>query len=302
MAAAATVKNSWGNPKASAFRKMHIRRVSVEGATTEVHAEIVALVAEVLRMAAEQGLLPEGAVQGYDPAMKDDPRSAFAYGTALRLPGVDGAEAWGFKRSDVHEDELIFRGGVENARELTALAEEIAAERASHPDIIPEAEESWAHTKPGKRVLRGGSRGDDVQFVQTLLMASDQGGVYDAGTAYMVGLLQEKNGIPVTGEVDLSTWLLLYPRVSAFGLGRGDTGFAVRVAQALLIAYGWDTELEVTGRYGVATDKAIRRLQEQLGFRLSGYMRAAEWVALFGPRDEWPSRETPLDTPLAVAD
>lgn len=292
----AAPKSPWGNPKSSAFRKMHIRQVTFEGATAEVHAEVLGLAAEVFRMAAEQDVLPKGAVASFDPELKGT-NSPFAYGVAMVLPGVDGAEAWGWVERD---GALFFGGDIEDARRLTALAEEIAAERSFPKDIIHEDEQAWAHTRPGQRVLRGGMRGDDVQFIQTLLQAPDQGGVYGGSTEYVVRLMQAKNGLPETGVVDLATWLLMYPRSSTFGLGRGDTGPAVRVAQALLVAYGWDEALEITGRYGVATDKAIRRLQEKLGIRLSGYMRGAEWVALLGPQNEWPTRDTILADPSAA--
>lgn len=284
-------KSPWGNPQASSFRKAHIRQLSFAGATAEVHKEIVDIVVEIFHMAQEQGVLQEGAIQSYEEVAEG---AAATFGTRIALGGVEGVGNWGFKEADGF---ITFMGDIETARTLSDVARELLAARGNHPDIIPETEESWAHTKPGRRDLTTGCRGDDVQFIQTLLGASDQSGVFDEATEAAVRWLQGRKGIPETGVVDNATWRLTYPRNTAFGVGRNDAGFTVRVAQSLIVAYGWEPELPITGRYGIETDKAIRNIQAQRGLRVNGYMRSPEWVILLGPRSEWPGIEAPSGTP-----
>lgn len=281
-------KSPWGNPKASAFRKANIRQINFEGATAEVHKDILDIAIQLLHLAREQEVLPQGAIPSYvQGAPLDTPQ---AYGCSLGIEAeIEGASEWGFKRAEGHG--YVFIGDEHAAATLSAVAQELHAARGNHDDIIPEAEEAWAHTRPGTRELKRGARGDDVQFIQHLLTASDQGGVFDEATERAVEWLQGQKGIPVTGIVDNLTWTTMFPRTSAFGIGRGATGFQVRVAQALIVAYGHDPELPITSRFGVETDKAIRRLQEERGFRVTGYMRNPEWVALLGPRDSWPTRD-----------
>lgn len=278
-----TPKSPWGNPETASYRKTFIREISFEGATAEVHRELLDVAVEVLHMAHEQGVLKAGPILSYDPDADGGPT---AFGAALQIEGVVGADAWGYSEDANYG--LVFAGSVEDAQRLSAMAQELLAARGAHEDIIPESEEAWAYVKPGQRELAIGNKGDDVQFIQVLLNASDHGGTYDERTSTAVRWLQQQRGLPETGVVDAATWRLCYPRVTAFSLGRNDAGFTVRVAQALLVAYGWEPELEVTGRYGSETDKAIRRLQEQRGLRVNGYMRGAEWVALLGPREDWP--------------
>lgn len=280
-------KFPWGNPKTVSFAQAYIRDISFEGAEAEVNREIVDIAVQILHMAHEQGVLPEGKLVSYDKDATDGPT---AYGACLGIfGGVEGAEEWGFVEHDALG--LVFAGDLEAAQALTIRAQELLAERGAHEDIIPEEEQAWAHTKPGQRTLSLGSRGDDVQFIQNLLGASDHGGVFDNATREAVLWLQGQRGIAQTGEVDNQTWVLCYPRNTAFGVGRNDAGFTVRVAQALLVAYGWEPELQITGRYGVETDRAIRRLQEQRGLRVNGYMRSPEWVVLLGAREDWPSSD-----------
>ena len=281
-------RSPWGNPKASAFRKTTIRQINFEGATAEVHKDILDIAIQLLHLAREQGVLPEGAIASYDP--KAEPNTPQAYGCSLAIEGaIEGAGEWGFKQVPDHG--YVFIGDLDAAETLSAVAQELHAARGNHDDIIPEAEEAWAHTRPGTRDLQRGARGDDVQFIQHLLGASDQGGIFDEATEAAVHWLQGQKGIPQTGVVDNTTWVTMFPKPSAFGLGRGATGFSVRVAQALLVAYGHAPELPITARFGVETDKAIRRLQEERGFRVTGYMRNPEWVALLGPRSSWPTRD-----------
>lgn len=282
-------KRTWGNPETSSFRKTYIRDINFEGVLAEVHREILDIAVEVMHLAQQQGVLPPASpipLVSYDAKAKKGPT---AFGACLGIYAeVKGAEEWGFQQDD--KLGLVFGGDIEAAEALTIKAQELLAERGSHEDLIPEEEEAWAHTRPGKRDIKRGSKGDDVQFLQILLGTADQSGVYEQTLEAAVRWLQEQKGMAVTGEVDAAVWSLIYPRSSAYGLGRGDAGFTVRVVQSLLVAYGWDPELAISGRYGNATDHAIRQLQLQLGLRINGYMRAAEWVALLGPREEWPKR------------
>jgi peptidoglycan hydrolase-like protein with peptidoglycan-binding domain len=276
--------NPWGNPETSSFHKTYIRQINFEGASAEVHREILDIAVEVLHLAKEQGTLPAGPLVSFDKHATQGPT---AFGAALGIyGGVEGAEEWGFA-----EDEklgLVFKGDIERAKELTLLAQERFVARQAFIEQPPTEPEKWAHIFPGQRDLAIGSRGQDVQFIQVLLEASDQGGVFDAATEAAVRRLQQRLGTEETGIVDAAVWRAIYPTNRTFSVGRGEGGFHVRVAQAALVVYA-DEDIAITGRYGVDTDKAVRRVQLDKGLRINGYMRIPEWVAVLGPREDWPS-------------
>lgn len=275
-------RTPWGNPTASSFRKHYIRLVQVGGAEAAVHKEIADIVAELFRMAEEQGALPAGEVAAYDKNRAGEPHPA-AYGVRVELPGVEGAAAWGFEDDG---EAIIFRGDIEAAREWTQTAQELHATRQAPAPAT--GFEGWLHEFPGRRDLTEGDGGDDVQFLQAVLGCPEQDGRYHTSTAQQVAMMQRKFGLPETGEVDRKTWAIMFPKFSRFSVGRGEAGFSVRVIQAALWAYGHEPDQPVTGRYGKETDKAVRRLQEDHGLRVTGHVRGPEWVALLGARADWP--------------
>jgi peptidoglycan hydrolase-like protein with peptidoglycan-binding domain len=127
-------------------------------------------------------------------------------------------------------------------------------------------------------------KGDDVQFIQLLTGVNDDG-VYGRETVAAVRYLQTRFN-PYAEALDAVTeelWAAILPKGTRFSLTRGDSGFKVRVLQALLAAYDWAAPDSVTGRYGVATARAVKRMQANAGLRVNGYVRPPEWAYLLGP-------------------
>lgn len=69
---------------------------------------------------------------------------------------------------------------------------------------------------------------------------------------------------------------------AAARLRRGSTGVDVRRVQGMLVAHGY--ELDVDGDYGPRTEQAVRRFQLQHGMGVDGIVGPATWLALEGGR------------------
>ncbi|MFD3686736.1 peptidoglycan-binding protein [Nocardiopsis sp. NPDC058631] len=77
------------------------------------------------------------------------------------------------------------------------------------------------------------------------------------------------NDLQVTGALDDETWLLLRERT--FGeYGPGSRGLVVQAIQVLLKEKGIASGLAVDGRYGPATERAVRTAQRQFGIGVDG--------------------------------
>ncbi len=128
-------------------------------------------------------------------------------------------------------------------------------------------------------------------------------GNYDAPTALAVRAFQERQGLPVTGVVDRTTWLTLVdiyeqivsglPENFQAQLGRvypghyitlGEASESVRhIQEAINVIAQYEGTLpavEVTGVYDEPTAEAIRQLQAQEGQTITGAVGPLTWQAL----------------------
>lgn len=270
--------SEWGNPALKTYKKRYIRNVRTPNGATWVHNEIADIVREILLNAP----LPLGDVPGYTapPEGTESTKDPRHFGVVLTLPWSDAYEAWGFV--DYKGEGVIFAGSIDDARAGSELALSLQAARAADAEPVIEVGE-WHHGRPGSRPLEPGMKGDDVQFIQ-LLTAVTPDGVYGRETAAAVMYLQTRfnpYAEPAEGVTE-GLWAAILPGQTRFSLTRGDSGFKVRVLQALLAAYDWAAPDSVTGRYGVATARSVKRLQANAGLRVNGYVRAPEWAYLLG--------------------
>jgi peptidoglycan hydrolase-like protein with peptidoglycan-binding domain len=197
------------------------------------------------------------------------------WGVSFHCPHHEG---WGL--FEQRAGDLVFTGSIEEARELSSTVEQDRVIR-----LTPQLEkdpEAWQTHLPGARTIRAGSKGDDVQFVQMALNCPTQDGTYDLSTTETVMALQSRWNMRQSGVMDEDTWKALLPTTGNYLVEFGDTSFAVRILQAALYAYDWDSDVVVTGRFDTATLRAVRALQDTYGLRLSGVMGGPEWAALLG--------------------
>lgn len=170
---------------------------------------------------------------------------------------------------------------------------------------------------PG-RILRRGSSGNDVQFIQTRLNRISKNypaipkiatvdGVYTDATVDAVRKFQEIFSMPQTGEVDRSTWyaiLRIYAGVKSLSdldsegipiedvtnlfqtvLTQGSTGTGVRELQYFLTFISlFDPAVSsaaIDGIFGPATEAAVRSFQREYGLPETGVVNTATWERLF---------------------
>lgn len=271
----AAPESEWGNPALKTYKKRYIRNVKTPAGSTWVHNEIADIVREIFTVSPA----PLGDVPGYVTPENERIIGPVNYGVVLDLPWAEDLTAWGFE--PYQEGRIIFTGSIDDARASSELALSLQGTRAAGAEVVPESE--WHHGRPGSRPLTPGTRGDDVQFIQ-LLTSITPDGVYGAETAAAVAYLQGRFNpyAETTDEVSAELWDSILPKGTRFSLSRGDSGFKVRVLQALLAAYDWAPPESVTGRYGVATARAVKRMQANAGLRVNGYTRPPEWAYLLG--------------------
>ena len=175
------------------------------------------------------------------------------------------------------------------------------------------ATESW----PGF-ILREGLSGDDVRFLQVRLNRIAQNypsipktamadGIYGSDTTAGVRRFQEIFSLPVTGEVDRSTWyaiLRIYAGVKSLSdldsegippedvtyllgleLNQGDTGTGVRELQFLLnFVAEFDPAVlpvSIDGIFGEATGNSVRSFQSEYGLEPTGIVDRTTWERLY---------------------
>lgn len=274
--------SEWGNPALKTYKKRYIRNVKTPNGATWVHNEIADIVRELLSAAP----LPLGDVPGYVAPEDGNTIGPVNYGVVLHLPWDESYRPWGFE--DYAGMGIIFTGSIDDARANSELALSLQGTRAAEAEPVPEVGE-WHHGRPGSRELEPGMKGDDVQFIQ-LLTGVFEDGVYGRETEAAVKYLQTRFNpyADPSGTISEELWTAILPKGTRFSLTRGDSGFKVRVLQALLAAYDWAAPDSVTGRYGVATARAVKRLQANAGLRVNGYVRSPEWAYLLGanPRQD----------------
>lgn len=276
------MEQPWGNPASKTFRKKHVRQVRMATCTVLVHIELADLVAEILRSAEAAGTQLPDTLGGWVPYVDGaTPREA---GLAFEAPpGVSAADwpGW-YEARDPAEDAiyLVYSGTPAQALESATRSEE-----ARVSTLNPQVEKSpdaWQTMLPGARTLKVGCRGDDVQFIQFALGCVITDGVWDLGTTEAVMMLQGRWNQRQTGIMDDEAWMALLPTASNHRIEYGDSGPMVRLLQAALLAYDWDEDIMVTGRYDQITLRGVKSLQDTYGIRPSGAMTGPEWAALLG--------------------
>lgn len=281
-------ENPWGRPAVKTFRKRNIRQVKSATTSVLVHTDIADIVAELLRTIEATGFVfhtdriggwvPYTASTGYLETYRE-------YGLALEVPTLEsvpvpqgftlqpqdppGPTAW-----------LVYIGTPEEARAHSTATEEERVVRLT-PQIEKEPD-AWQTFGPGYRELREGDKGDDVHFVQFALNARTTDGVYDEWTTEAVSALQARFNQTRSGVMDMNTWNALLPTTGNFMISYGDSGPVVRLLQAALLAYDWEPDCVVTGRYDNVTMRGVKHLQDTYGLRQTGAMGGPEWAALLG--------------------
>jgi peptidoglycan hydrolase-like protein with peptidoglycan-binding domain len=125
------------------------------------------------------------------------------------------------------------------------------------------------------------------------------GKTYTEEAALAVRAFQQAYGLPVTGEIDESTWnmivriyrqfkdlpapLTLFP-MPGFVLQEGDRGTLVHLVQVLLNLVGGHyanlPDIPLSGVYDRETADAVRRLQQAAGLPQTGTLDRAAWDRL----------------------
>ena len=145
--------------------------------------------------------------------------------------------------------------------------------------------------------LASGSQGDAVSRLQRALkdlgyFGGNSDGAYGEATESAVCRFQLANGLEATGVADSAVFLRLYAGapvawedfLKSCCVSAGDSGGAVRTLQLWLKRRGYFRGA-CTGRYGEATQQAVRRLQTDSGLESSGDVDIDTCRALFSDVD-----------------
>lgn len=138
-------------------------------------------------------------------------------------------------------------------------------------------------------ILRKGSTGDDVKYIQNTLnyiygpdLKVD--GIFGSKTEAAVKQFQEDYGLVVDGIVGIQTWYYLVearhaPISPKFPLLRkGSTGDDVKKLQHFLNCFSYD--LVVDGIFGHKTEAAVKDFQARNGLVVDGIVGPQTWSAL----------------------
>ena len=193
-------------------------------------------------------------------------------------------------------------------------------------ELETEGMEYTSFTKPLPESIGPGYTGEGVDLVQYFLSVIGLfnpefpqvqiTNVYDAATERAVAALQQNNGLPVTGRVDIVTWNLLYdqfrgitfvvpdlqnavPIVSYNGvvLSRGSSGERVELLQRYLNAiaevYTDVPQVDAIGIFGPQTYNAVFEFQGLFGLQQDGIVGEATWQMLLDVYESTLRRENP---------
>jgi peptidoglycan hydrolase-like protein with peptidoglycan-binding domain len=113
-------------------------------------------------------------------------------------------------------------------------------------------------------------------------------GVFGATTESAVKAFQQARGITADGIVGKITWLNIDEAdQSEPVLKVGSTGLPVRRAQKRMSLVGYDVG-GVDGRYGTATEAAVKKLQQQRGLAVDGVVGPQTWSIIDSLENEGP--------------
>lgn len=125
-------------------------------------------------------------------------------------------------------------------------------------------------------------------------------GIYGRETAFAVRAFQHTNGLRPTGEVNSATWekirdeykekigksaspLHAFPP-NTINISINDEGLAVYIIQVMLkllnVSFGNFADIEITGRYDPATERAVREFQRRSGQPQTGKTDMDTWNLL----------------------
>ena len=121
-------------------------------------------------------------------------------------------------------------------------------------------------------ILRRGSKGKAVRFLQLCLGGLDDDGSFGAKTDARVREFQKSHGLTVDGEVGKNTWTAIKRTLPL--LKRGSTG---RYVEALQVALGG---LTVDGSFGKMTYNAVVSFQRENGLQSDGEVGQLTWGAI----------------------
>lgn len=141
--------------------------------------------------------------------------------------------------------------------------------------------------------LRKGSTDPAVRDLQEALKALSYNpgpidGVFGATTEAAVKSFQQARGITADGIVGRVTWINIdEANQSEPVLQVGSTGLPVRRAQKRMSLVGYDVG-GVDGRYGTATEAAVKKLQQQRGLSVDGVVGPQTWSIIDSLENEGP--------------
>ena len=122
-------------------------------------------------------------------------------------------------------------------------------------------------------ILRRGSTGKAVRFIQLCLGGLDDDGSFGWKTLSAVVEFQKSHGLEADGEVGPLTFAAILSTMPL--IRKGDKG---RYVKALQVALGG---LEVDGSFGPLTDSAVREFQKEHSLVVDGEVGKKTWAAIF---------------------
>jgi len=165
-------------------------------------------------------------------------------------------------------------------------------------------EDATATSAYDRPKLKYGSHGYYVRSAQNYLISAGcltgtADGLFGKATLSAVKTFQTINGLKADGIIGASTWAKLMGVPLSQGaqgssdytdpstgatykvLKRGDSGYAVKHLQELLVkAYLLDSA-DVDGKYGTKTETAVKQLQKEAGLKIDGKCGANTFAALY---------------------